>query len=76
MNRDQKVMDMMQSISLKIEGLNKMARTQASRTSILLAKYDQILTEIMDLLDMDYDPQALRDYINNTQAEIDHLLEL
>lgn len=69
-------MDMMQSISLKIEGLNKMARTQASRTSILLAKYDQILTEIMDLLDMDYDPQALRDYVNNAQAEIDHLLEL
>lgn len=53
-----------------------MVRTQASRTSILLAKYDQILTEIMDLLDMDYDPQALRDYINNAQAEIDHLLEL
>lgn len=53
-----------------------MARTQASRTSILLAKYDQILTEIMDLLDMDYDPQALRDHINNAQAEIDHLLEL
>ena len=53
-----------------------MVRTQASRTSILLAKYDQILTEIMDLLDMDYDPQSLRDYINNAQAEIDHLLEL
>ena len=53
-----------------------MIRTQASRNAVLLAKYDQILTDIIDMLDMDYDVQAIRDAINNAQAEIDHLLEL
>jgi hypothetical protein len=67
---------LLESISLKIEGVNKMVRTQAARTSLMLAKYDQILTDVIDMLDMDYDQQTIRDHINNAQAEIDNLSEM